>query len=155
VRCPTGSGADRCSLSHGGVYAVVYAGFAVASGPLALIGLFALYGVYFAAGDGVIKAWIAGLVPPDRRGAAYGLYAAASGLLVLPASVLAGALWDRVGTPICPRHAALAAPAAHPLRHGRQLGLQGGPRDGPVLPNVSLAATWDDLQIGNRPMVWS
>jgi len=81
----------------GGVYAVVYAGFAVASGLLALIGLFALYGVYFAAGDGVIKAWIAGLVPPDRRGAAYGLYAAASGLLVLPASVLAGALWDRVG----------------------------------------------------------
>src|SRR5450759_41732 len=37
------------------------------------------------------------------------------------------------GTPICPRHAALAAPAAHPLRHGRQLGLQGGPRDGPAL----------------------
>jgi MFS family permease len=80
-----------------GVYVAVYAGFAVASGAVALIALFALYGVYFAAGEGVIKAWIAGLVPPDRRGAAYGLYAAAAGLLVLPASLLAGGLWDRVG----------------------------------------------------------
>jgi MFS family permease len=79
------------------VYVAVYAGFAVASGAVALIALFALYGVYFAAGEGVIKAWIAGLVPPDRRGAAYGLYAAAAGLLVLPASLLAGGLWDRVG----------------------------------------------------------
>ena len=62
-----------------------------------MIGLFALCGLYFAAGDGVVKAWIAGLVSPDRRGAAYGLYAAASSLLVLPASVLAGVLEDRAG----------------------------------------------------------
>ncbi len=75
----------------------MYAGFAAAHGAAALIALFAVYGIYFAAGDGVIKAWIAGLVPPDRRGAAYGLHAAASGLLVLPASVLAGALWDQAG----------------------------------------------------------
>jgi len=37
------------------------------------------------------------LVPRERQGAAYGLYAAASGVLVLPASVLAGALWDHLG----------------------------------------------------------
>ncbi|HVV74663.1 MAG TPA: MFS transporter [Mycobacteriales bacterium] len=79
------------------IYALTYAGFAAASQVWQLIGLFALYGIYYAAADGVIKAWIAGLVPQDRQGAAYGLYAAASGLLVLPASVIAGALWDHVG----------------------------------------------------------
>lgn len=96
-RCRTGSAGGRCCSWPGGVYVAVYAGFAVASGAVALIALFALYGVYFAAGEGVIKAWIAGLVPPDRRRAAYGLYAAAAGLMVLPASLLAGGLWDRVG----------------------------------------------------------
>jgi MFS family permease len=79
------------------VYALTYAGFAVSTRLWQLVGLFALYGIYYAAADGVIKAWIAGLVPKERQGAAYGLYAAASGLLVLPASVIAGALWDHVG----------------------------------------------------------
>ncbi|HVZ89741.1 MAG TPA: MFS transporter, partial [Polyangia bacterium] len=79
------------------IYALTYAGFAAASQVWQLVGLFAVYGIYYAAADGVIKAWIAGLVPQDRQGAAYGLYAAASGLLVLPASVIAGALWDHVG----------------------------------------------------------
>jgi MFS family permease len=99
---PLGSLSDRVGrrpllFVAWGVYALVYAGFAVASHAWQLIGLFALYGIYFAAADGVIKAWIAGLVPGDRQGAAYGLYAAAAGLLVLPASILAGALWDHIG----------------------------------------------------------
>lgn len=59
--------------------------------------LFVGYGVYFASAEGTLKAWVASLVPPDRRGAAYGLFAAASGLLVLPASVIAGLLWDNYG----------------------------------------------------------
>jgi MFS family permease len=80
-----------------GVYVLTYAGFAFASHIWQLVFLFALYGIYYAAADGVIKAWIAGLVPSERQGAAYGLYAAAAGLLVLPASVIAGALWDHVG----------------------------------------------------------
>lgn len=37
------------------------------------------------------------MVPAQRRGAAYGVYAASAGLLVLPASVLAGILWDQAG----------------------------------------------------------
>lgn len=40
---------------------------------------------------------MASLVPPERRGAAYGLFALVTGLLVLPASVIAGGLWDRYG----------------------------------------------------------
>ena len=40
---------------------------------------------------------MASVVPEHDRGRAYGYFAAASGLLVLPASVLAGVLWDRHG----------------------------------------------------------
>jgi MFS family permease len=78
-------------------YALVYLGFAYATKGWQIIGLFLAYGIYFASAEGTLKAWVASMVPPERRGAAYGLFAAASGLLILPASVLAGWLWDRYG----------------------------------------------------------
>lgn len=78
------------------IYAVAYLGFAVATSAWQLWALFGLYGLYYATAEGTMKAWVASLVPVERRGAAYGLLAAASGVLVLPASVLAGALWDNV-----------------------------------------------------------
>jgi MFS family permease len=79
------------------VYILVYVGFAFASSAWALVGLFLFYGIFYAANDGVVKAWITALVPADRRGQAFGLNAAASGLLLLPASVIAGGLWDASG----------------------------------------------------------
>jgi MFS family permease len=80
-----------------GTYVLVYVGFAYAGGAVELVALFLAYGIFYAAGDGVIKAWITTLVPADRRGQAFGLNAAASGLLLLPASVIAGGLWDSGG----------------------------------------------------------
>jgi MFS family permease len=80
-----------------GVYAAVYTGFAFVDSAAGLIALFLAYGVFYAAADGVIKAWITGLVPPERLGSAFALNAAAGGLLLLPASVIAGALWDSGG----------------------------------------------------------
>jgi MFS family permease len=99
---PAGALSDRIGrrpliLIAWGTYIVVYVGFAFASGAAALVALFLAYGIFYAAGDGVIKAWITTLVPADRRGQAFGLNAAASGLLLLPASVIAGALWDADG----------------------------------------------------------
>jgi MFS family permease len=79
------------------VYVLVYVGFAFADSAWALVSLFLAYGVFYAAADGVIKAWITALVPVDRRGQAFALNAAASGLLLLPASVIAGGLWDASG----------------------------------------------------------
>jgi MFS family permease len=78
-------------------YIVVYVGFAFATNALVLVGLFLLYGVFYAAGEGTIKAWVTTLVPADRRAYGFGLMAAASGLLLLPASVIAGVLWDHYG----------------------------------------------------------
>jgi MFS family permease len=79
------------------VYALVYTGFAFVDSAWGLVALFLGYGIFYAAADGVIKAWITSLVPVERRGQAFGLNAAASGLLLLPASVIAGALWDSNG----------------------------------------------------------
>lgn len=75
------------------VYAAVYAGFAFVDGPVAVWGLFLVYGVYFGLTEGAEKALVADLVGPERRGTAYGLYNLAIGVTVLPASLLMGALW--------------------------------------------------------------
>jgi len=58
--------------------------------------LFAFYGIYYATNAGVAKAFIADIVDEGYRGRAYGIYNTLVGLLALPASVIAGFLWDRV-----------------------------------------------------------
>ena len=80
------------------IYALIYLGFArVETGRQAWV-LMAVYGLYYAATEGVAKAYVADLVPPERRGAAYGAFNAAIGLAVLPSSLIAGVLWQGAGT---------------------------------------------------------
>ena len=43
-------------------------------------------------------ALVADIVAQDRRGGAYGLYNAAIGITALPASVIAGLLWQGAGS---------------------------------------------------------
>ncbi len=78
-------------------YGLVYLGFALSRTGWQVWMLFGLYGVYYAATEGVAKALIADIVPEVQRGTAYGLYAAAVGLTALPASLIAGVLWQGVG----------------------------------------------------------
>ncbi len=77
------------------IYALAYAGFALTGAP-EVWPLFALYGVYMALTDGVGKALVTDHAPRDKRGTALGVYAMASGLVALLASVVGGVLWDRV-----------------------------------------------------------
>lgn len=79
------------------VYAVVYLGFALASVQWHAWALFVVYGLYFGATEGTEKAFVADLVPAARRGTAFGWFNAALGLGALPASVLFGIVWERVG----------------------------------------------------------
>jgi MFS family permease len=79
------------------VFAVVYAGFALAGSALVAAALFLAYSVYYALTEGIARALIADLVPPPLRATALGTYATATGAALLPASLIAGALWDRVG----------------------------------------------------------
>ena len=78
-------------------YGLVYLGFAFSATGWHIWALFGLYGVYYAATEGTAKALVADLVPDTQRGTAYGLFNAAIGLTALPASVIAGVLWQGVG----------------------------------------------------------
>ncbi|MFC1916043.1 MFS transporter [Chloroflexota bacterium] len=78
------------------IYALVYLGFALATSIWQVWLLFAFYGVYYGIVEGVARAFVADLVPAAKRGTAYGLYHGVVGLTLLPASLLAGWLWDTV-----------------------------------------------------------
>ncbi|MFC2017387.1 MFS transporter [Chloroflexota bacterium] len=78
------------------VYALVYLGFAVASNLWQMWLLFACYGIYYGIVEGVARAFVADLVTEEKRGTAYGLYHGVVGLTLLPASLLAGWLWETI-----------------------------------------------------------
>jgi MFS family permease len=99
---PLGALSDRIGrrkLIIGGwlAYGLVYLGFALSRTGWQIWALFGLYGLYYAATEGVAKALVADLVPDAQRGTAYGLFNAAIGLTALPASVIAGLLWQGLG----------------------------------------------------------
>ncbi len=77
-------------------YGIVYIGFAIAS-PLQLWGLFATYGIYVALTEGVEKALVSDIAPTDLRATLIGLHATFTGIGLLPASLLAGFLWNVFG----------------------------------------------------------
>jgi MFS family permease len=87
-------GRRRLIVSGWILYAAVYAGFAFVSNAYSVWILFIIYGIYFGFAEGAEKALVADLVPPEKRGTAFGLYNLAFGITVLPASLLMGALWD-------------------------------------------------------------
>ncbi len=78
-------------------YGLVYLGFAFSQTGWQVWALFGLYGLYYAATEGAGRALVADLVSQAQRGSAYGLYNAAIGITVLPASLIAGLLWQGVG----------------------------------------------------------
>jgi MFS family permease len=81
------------------IYAVIYLGFAFASAPWHVWVLYLGYGLYYGAFEGAASALVADLVPADLRGTAFGVFNGAVGVAALPASLLAGLLWDRFGAP--------------------------------------------------------
>ena len=62
-----------------------------------MLPLWCLYGAYYGVNEAVGRALVADLAPADRRATAYGIINAVAGLAILPASVVAGVLWDGVG----------------------------------------------------------
>ncbi len=82
------------------IYAVVYLFFGLNVGEGALFVLFALYGLYSAATDGIQKAFVADVTDANKKGTALGIYNALLGITLLPASLIAGILYDRVNSSI-------------------------------------------------------
>jgi MFS family permease len=78
-------------------FALIYLGFAMATRTWHAWLLLAGYGVYTGLTEGVERAWVRDLAPPTLQGSAFGLYHFVVGLAALPASLLAGWLWDAYG----------------------------------------------------------
>lgn len=102
IATPAGVLSDRIGRRRvliGGwlLYALVYLGFSRATSGWHAWVLMVFYGLYYGLTEGVAKAFVADLVPQERRGTAFGLYNAAIGLMVFPASAIAGLLWQGAG----------------------------------------------------------
>lgn len=89
----------RKPLMVGGflVFALIYLGFARAGQGWMAWPLFLFYGLYYAGTEGIQKAYITDHAGPEQRGTAVGVYNALTGIAALPASFVAGLLWDKVG----------------------------------------------------------
>jgi MFS family permease len=102
---PLGSLSDRVGrkivINIGwGIYSFVYLSFALLvflpSG-MQIIATFVLFGVYalfYAFSEGAEKAFVADLVPENKRGTAFGLFNFSIGLGALPASIIFGFLYS-------------------------------------------------------------
>jgi MFS family permease len=78
------------------IYAAAYLGFAVAGSSAPVVFLWLLYGAYYGISDAVGRALVADLAPLELRATGYGILNAVIGVLLLPASLIAGMLWDAV-----------------------------------------------------------
>ncbi len=80
------------------IFAAVYFGFALFPDIFYIWPLFALYGIYAASTEGVVKAWVSDLIPDEQRGSAIGLLTMLTSLSIMLGSFLAGMLWDQFGS---------------------------------------------------------
>ncbi len=78
------------------IYAVVYALFGTFNNIRVFIFAFVLYGCYSALTDTTQKAMISDITGREVKGTGFGLYHAVVGITLLPASLIAGMLYDRV-----------------------------------------------------------
>jgi len=85
-------GRSRIVVLGYAVYAGISLWLMVASTRWELIAAFAMYGLFYSIEESQSKAFIADL-EPDRRATAVGVYNMVTGVLYLPASLVAGALW--------------------------------------------------------------
>ena len=101
ISTPAGSLSDKLGRKNiialgWTIYALVYLGFAFFNESWMVWVLWAMYGVYYGLAEGVARALVVDLVPEDRRGTAFGAYHGVVGITLLPASLIAGWLWQAV-----------------------------------------------------------
>ena len=98
---PAGAASDRIGrrnllIAGYGIYALSYAGFALASASWLVWPLFAFYGLFPALTDGVSKALAVDTAGKAGRATALGVYFAVVGITEIAASSLGGLLWDKI-----------------------------------------------------------
>ncbi|MDO8886231.1 MFS transporter [Candidatus Oleimmundimicrobium sp.] len=98
---PAGILSDRVGrkkLMVGGflIFSGVYFVLAFISKSVYIWPLFAIYGLYIAATEGVSRALVTDMAGPENKGTALGLYHTAVGLVTFAASLIAGLLWTYI-----------------------------------------------------------
>ena len=93
-------GKEKVLIAGFVIYAVVYYGFGVTTSIGIIFALFALYGLYSAATDGIQKAFISDLIDKNKKGTGLGIYNGLLGITLLPASLIAGYLYDKVNSAV-------------------------------------------------------
>lgn len=91
-------GRERLIILGYMLYSIIYFGFGRTNNKIIIILLFALYGLYSAATDGVQKALVSDFIDKDKRGTGLGIYNSLTGITLLPASLIAGILYDKVNS---------------------------------------------------------
>lgn len=79
------------------IYAAVYIATPFASSLWTVCVLLLFYGLYYGMTEGAERAFVADFAAAENRGTAYGWYHGAVGLAALPASILFGVFWARLG----------------------------------------------------------
>lgn len=79
------------------LYAATYAALALTHAPSVSWAMFIGMGLYMALTDGVARALVANLAPGEHRAGVLGLHSMVTSAALLPASIIAGLLWDHVG----------------------------------------------------------
>jgi MFS family permease len=80
------------------IYSLVYFLFGAFNSIAVFIAAFVLYGAYSAFADGAQKALVSDLTTSQIKGTGYGIYHAVVGITLLPASLIAGILYDHAGS---------------------------------------------------------
>ena len=80
------------------LFAITYAGFAFDPSITTIFILFAIYGAFSAATDGVSKAWITNIAHDKNTATAVGFYTSCQSICTLAASTLAGLIWSTLGS---------------------------------------------------------
>jgi MFS family permease len=99
---PLGKLADRFGIKNVFIlgllmFTIVYACFAFHPPVVVIFALFFIYGIYAAATEGIVKAWITNIAHDENTATAVGFYTSCESICSLLASIIAGAIWSSFG----------------------------------------------------------
>jgi len=80
------------------IYSFVYCGFGMTTSIGPIVALFAIYGLYSAATDGMQQAYVSDIIDKNKKGTGLGIYNMLLGVTLLPASLIGGLLYDKVSS---------------------------------------------------------
>ena len=80
------------------MFAIVYGAFAFHPSVVVIFILFFIYGIYAAATEGIVKAWITNIAHDTNTATAVGFYTSCQSICSLLASIIAGFIWSSLGS---------------------------------------------------------